>query len=953
MSDAIHEKLRLVREKEGINLQMVVHLLAMKRFVVGDDCGLGKCVTGDTLIDTSLGLIPISALHDWSDMKPDSFAGLDHPIDIIVNGKRYPAKHFYYGGLKPTLKFKTRNGYGIETSRVHPLWVNRGSGDAWIKAQDIQVGDYLGLERNESSFVEQDPALNQVPDMARSVTCKTPSRLSPDMARFLGYYIGEGSCTSQTQVTISQCPRVNAEVHSDILGLLDSLFGVTPRNPDEKDKHVGSTYLRRFLAANGVGYTHSHDHVVPDCIFRATKESCRAFLKGLFEAEASCSNGIIEFSTSSMLLGKQVQIMLLRFGIVTNRKPKNVKGRGHVYWRLTVQGDDARRFNREIGFVSARKRDALAALDSVKPNPNKDTIPHARAKVEAVRSSLKSKVTIHKGGGLKQFGQPFEKGLNNIRHCGQSLTYAFARTLITNALASNVTYCPELDTLSHVAERHLFYDPVVEIVESTDQVFDLEIDHEDHAFVGNGFLCHNTLSSIAALTQVWTKNPSVKAVVLTKKSSVYQWESEFQRFTDGVRVIVADGTPQARAKAHADWEASNDQPTVLIQGYTSAGNDFARVQNWSGYILITDEATVFKTPQTRTHKVCRHLGDMADRVWALTATLIKNTLIEGYGIYRVVVPELFRMTPNAFQSQFSIVKMQQVARNRMVPVVVGYRDSDVRRFRDLIDPYYLGRPKHAVATELPVLVTRDVVVGLTEFQKAKYKEALDGLLEMADGDQKATDQLTSIIYCQEIVNHPALIGFETYDSEKLDALVDLLTEGGDLDGQKTIVFTRFRTMVDVGVKVLAKHGIKSVRVTGSEDGEARKKAMLDFQDPDNDTQVIWITMAGGDAINLQTAKALVFYDTPWSAGDYLQVLGRMIRIGSNHDRVFALHLVCKDTIDERVQEVRRKKMKLVESVLGQRVKGEGSEAPDQTYDTTSEVKDLFDALRNDARKIIP
>jgi SNF2 family DNA or RNA helicase len=158
-------------------------------------------------------------------------------------------------------------------------------------------------------------------------------------------------------------------------------------------------------------------------------------------------------------------------------------------------------------------------------------------------------------------------------------------------------------------------------------------------------------------------------------------------------------------------------------------------------------------------------------------------------------------------------------------------------------------------------------------------------------------------------------------------------------------------MVDVGVKALAKHGIKSVRVTGSEDGEARKKAMLDFQDPDNDTQVIWITMAGGDAINLQTAKALVFYDTPWSAGDYLQVLGRMIRIGSNHDRVFALHLVCKDTIDERVQEVRRKKMKLVESVLGQRVKGEGGQEADQTYDTTSEVKDLFDALRNDARKI--
>lgn len=464
--------------------------------------------------------------------------------------------------------------------------------------------------------------------------------------------------------------------------------------------------------------------------------------------------------------------------------------------------------------------------------------------------------------------------------------------------------------------------------------------------VGDDCGLGKTISAIAALCVIWAKDPNVKAVVLSKKSALYQWESEFTRFTNGVQVFVADGTPVQRAKAHSDWEACTGKPSVLIQGYVSVGNDFARAQKWSGYVLIADEASVFKSPATRAHKVCRHMADMAGRVWGLTATLIKNTLVEGYGIYRVVVPDLFKMTPNVFQTQFCIVQLQKVARNRMVPVVVGYRDSDIRRFRDLIDPYYLGRPKHAVASELPVLVTRDVFVGLTDFQRAKYKEAIDGLLDMADGDQKITDQLTSIIYCQEIVNHPALIGFDDYDSEKLDALVDLLTDGGDLEGQKTIVFTRFRKMVDVGEKVLTKHGIKSVRVTGTEDAGARKAAMEAFQDPDSDTQVIWITMAGGDAINLQTAKALVFYDTPWSAGDYLQIIGRAIRIGSTHDRVLALHLICKGTIDERVQEVRVKKMKLVESVLGQRIKGEGTmDGEDAIHEVGSDIKDLYDALR--------
>jgi SNF2 family DNA or RNA helicase len=75
----------------------------------------------------------------------------------------------------------------------------------------------------------------------------------------------------------------------------------------------------------------------------------------------------------------------------------------------------------------------------------------------------------------------------------------------------------------------------------------------------------------------------------------------------------------------------------------------------------------------------------------------------------------------------------------------------------------------------------------------------------------------------------------------------------------------------------------------------------------------------------------------------------MIRIGSAHDRVLAMHLVCKDTIDERVQDVRRKKMRLVESVLGQRIKGE-AESNDEVLDSNSEIKDLFDALRADARK---
>lgn len=466
--------------------------------------------------------------------------------------------------------------------------------------------------------------------------------------------------------------------------------------------------------------------------------------------------------------------------------------------------------------------------------------------------------------------------------------------------------------------------------------------------VGDDTGLGKTVETIGGLCHVWRREPDTKAVILTKKSAVPQWEGEFNKFTQDVKVIVAKGNPKQRSVAHDEWEQASG-PTVLIQGYSSICNDFGRVQHWENYILVTDEATVYKTPSTRVHKVCRHLAQQADRCWALTATLIKNSLMEGYGIFKVVVPELFPMSQQGFMNHYCLTRMQRVARGRQIPVIVGYRDKDIELFRENIDRYYLGRPKHSVADELPVLQTKDIKVGLTKFQRQKYEEALEGLLEMGDGDEKETTPLTAITYCQEIVNHPALIGFDqNYGSEKLDTLVDLLTEGGDLEGQKTIVFSRFSTMVDVAIPALEKAGVKCVRVTGAEDEDQRKAAQDVFQDADSDVQVIFITMAGGDAINLQTAKATVFYDTPWSAGDYIQIIGRMIRIGSEHDRVYAIHLVCKDTVDDRVQAVRRKKMKLIEAVLGERLKGESSS--ETVYGVSSEIKDIFEGLCSDARK---
>lgn len=459
-----------------------------------------------------------------------------------------------------------------------------------------------------------------------------------------------------------------------------------------------------------------------------------------------------------------------------------------------------------------------------------------------------------------------------------------------------------------------------------------------------------SLMGISGLCYVWAREPNRKVIILTNKSVVGQWALEFEKFCvpGTINVIACVGSPPKRQKIYKEFEHSTG-PTVLIMGYATARRDIKFIQAWEDFVLIADEATAFKNPSTQTYQVVRHLSSRSSRFWALTATLIKNNLIEGYGIYSLVVPGLFPSSKNRFMNEYCMTRLQAIpGSRRQIPVIIGYRKDQIDRFREKIDPYFLARAKFDVAKELPVLQVREHKCGMTRDQERVYREALAGLFEKHTGEEVETTKLTSLIYCQQIVDHPELVEVEG-DSAKMDELFDMLTDG-DLVGEKVIVFSRFRKMIDKLEEVAhsKKYKLKTVRVTGDEDEDERKEAMRQFQDPNSDIQVCWITEAAKEGINLQAAKALIFYDSPWSAGDYLQILGRMIRIGSKHDRCYAIHLVARGTIDVRVMGVLRKKMKLIEQVMGKRLKGEDMD--DILISDDNSIDDVFSALMADARK---
>lgn len=1018
-------------------VQGVFHMLTLKRMILGDGTGLGKCVTEDTLLITDRGLIPIWELAP-EEFEDDTFYDPKFPVRVWTGSCMAPVKRFYWNGEAETRRVTTRNGFQIEGSLAHPVLVRGCDGQERFKTlPELEEGDFICIDRSGMApFPQEDPAVNWEPPSGPNTRSYTyPERLTPDLGRLLGYVVGESWSGHHYHTRVSQHSDVNPEAHADIRRLFKTVFGWEGSGrPTNRDKliNVSSVGIRKFLAACGVGYETSHHKVVPWVIREATKKSMKEFLRGLFEGEGSVVGGGVEFSTSSEEMARTVQTLLLRFNIVACLSPKRVKGFSHTYWRLTFFSEDARQFLREVGFVSSRKQEALREGLAKPSNPNKDTVPFTGLAVASLRDALREATAktgsndLRKGSGLKQFGESFVSTLKHVIHGHRNPTYRFLRQLLEVAATHGLEHHPSFHDLQTIVQQGRFYDPVANVESGRQAVMDIEVDHPSHAFSANGVINHNTIQTIATLSYLWaTREPGNKVMVLAPKSAIGQWASELERFTaEGAIVPIIVGTekpdstatctcecggtwhtkarskakiicPQckknakeveieverespvdAREREYRRWlNAPKDGPKhVLILNYALLVRDW----NHGGFqplkpngkpdpkkpvipglldritqqaakdlVVVLDEASAFKNDRTKTWETVRFICERAHRAYGLTATLLKNHLFEGYCIYKALRPGLFT-TKTKFYEDYCFIKMQSVKGKRQIPIIVGYKNLD--HFREVIDPFFLGRPKHAVSDELPVLTTREVVFDLGKAEDAKYTEALSGLLELGDGEVKdfeETKALTSLIYCQQVVNSLAMLKFKEGDevqsglafdrkghkvgslSSKEQCLLDLIT--GELDGEKVIVYTRFASLVPRLQQILKRDGIKSVRITGMENTSAkRKKAQDAFQDLDSGVDVVFITDAGSEAINLQAAAATIFFDLPWSWGAYVQTLGRMIRIGSIHTGVFAFHLVARrpnrskadaKTIDDHVQAMLRKKKNLIDKVLGEAAEG--------------------------------
>ncbi|MFN2454778.1 MAG: LAGLIDADG family homing endonuclease [Pyrinomonadaceae bacterium] len=450
-----------------------------------------KCVTGDTLLLTNRGLLRFDELQGEAQAAPGEFT----PFHVGISGTNgYEfTSHFYNGGVVETRRIKTRFGYEIEGSLVHPVLVMREGRAVWTKLSEVKIGDAVALQLGQNLFGAETKLLPFIDEGSASRgqnrNLTLPRELTPDLGRMLGYIVAEGSLTD----TALWITNGDERVVSDILNTCERLFAVRPKIYGKRGTHavslsISSVKLVRWLEQI-CGITRGAAHKrIPRMVTAAPKKVFLAFLEGLFWGDGTISarkvlgSNRFKFASASSELARQVQVALLNMGIVAALYKERIKDK-FIAYSVVVTGDAVVDLLAAIPSLRDKCTDAPELLAPKRARANFGAIPGLHATIHAALQEAKQ----ISGNSFTEFRR---YATSNAGWQRDATPQMLARIIAATESAICQT-SPLLKQMREHLNAGLLWLPVREIVEGEAQVYDLTVP-VTHSFCANGFINHNS-----------------------------------------------------------------------------------------------------------------------------------------------------------------------------------------------------------------------------------------------------------------------------------------------------------------------------------------------------------------------------------------------------------------------------------------------------------------------------
>ncbi|MEW6218680.1 MAG: SNF2-related protein [Thermodesulfobacteriota bacterium] len=423
-----------------------------------------------------------------------------------------------------------------------------------------------------------------------------------------------------------------------------------------------------------------------------------------------------------------------------------------------------------------------------------------------------------------------------------------------------------------------------------------------------------TIEACIVLKEYLLRGMVKTGLILTPAPLVSQWRDELAaKF--GLAMPCTDDADY-RSGSAAFWQ----QPLVLASlNQAKSKRNFDLVVSREYDIVIVDEAHHLKNRNTLSWKLVNALQKRF--LLLLTATPVENNLMELYNLVTLLKPGQLK-TAAAFRQEFM---------SRSDPTDPQNRE----RLRELLGQVMIRNTRAVARLEIPPRFAHTVRVTPSPTEKELYDRVttlvrtmnsregqgrrlvLESLLAEAGSSPRAVSRTLTRLARQEdwdpdLRQEVAALANMARDveiSRKNEVLLQLLAKNPD----KTIVFVKFTATLEYLAELFDWHRIPFARFHGGLSNEAKDQELARFR---ADVDLLLATEVGGEGRNLQFCHQMVNYDLPWNPMKIEQRIGRLHRIGQEH-QVLIWNLAAVGSIEDYILEILDKKINMFELVIGE------------------------------------
>ena len=344
------------------------------------------------------------------------------------------------------------------------------------------------------------------------------------------------------------------------------------------------------------------------------------------------------------------------------------------------------------------------------------------------------------------------------------------------------------------------------------------------------------------------------------------WRNDLFTFAMHRSVSVAYGSAKKRS------EIIQSKSDFVIINYDGVEIVRDAIANGGFDLIIVDEATHYKNPQTKRWKILQSLLKPDTWLWMMTGTPAAQSPLDAYGLAKLVNPKAVPKFFSAFRDQvmFKVTQFRWIPKENASEIVHNALQPAIRFTKEQ-------------CLDLPEMTYVKREVEMTR-QQLKYYEELRKRMSIVAAEEQITsanaavnmNKLLQLSAGALYTNNGEAIEFDIKHRYKV------LKEVIDETSNKALIFVPFKHVIDILTEKLENDGVTVAVIRGDVPAHKRTEIFKRFQEQTDPEVLVIQPQSAAHGVTLTAADTVVWWGPTPSLETYAQANARVHRSGQRH-----------------------------------------------------------------------